>query len=113
MAVPAEIDNYGNVEAFAALVTCAPDSSFSIVKINFFQRFLTFRADVSVSFEKVLFDIHVAAFNVLNQRALLNVKRLAEGTAISNRNVCRITFRTKNDFIVKLSFQDSGSVKLV
>src|SRR3990170_4647178 len=110
MAASAEMFRYRDIEAFAAVFTCTPDSSFSVININFSQRLVTFRADVLVSLAKIRLQIHISTFDVLNQRAFLNIKRLAERATIMKRNIRGTAFWAKNNFIEEFLFQDSGVI---
>jgi hypothetical protein len=48
---------------------------------------------------------------MLNQRAFLNIKRLAERATIMERNIRGTAFWAKNNFIEEFLFQDSGVVE--
>src|SRR3989304_10336730 len=111
MAVFAEMFRYGDVEAFAAVFTGTPDSSFSLINIYFSQRLVAFRADVLISLAEIRLQVHVSTFGVLDQRGFLNIKRLAEGTTVSKGDVCGTTFWARNNFVEEFLFQDSSVAK--
>ena len=70
-----------------------------LVNVDFPHLLMAFGADVFVSLAEILLQIHVPAFHVLNQRALLDVERFAVGTAVTERNVRGATFWADYDFV--------------
>ena len=72
---------------------------------------MTFGTNKLVSLTKIFFNIHIAALNMLNKGTSGNVKRFTVRTTITNRNICRTTLWTINNFIVKSSFKNPRLVK--
>ena len=77
----------GNVEALITIVAATPHTCFSVVNVDFSQFLIAFRANIPVSLTEVCFQIHVAAFYMLNKRAFLDVERFAKRAAVTEGNV--------------------------
>src|SRR3990170_6469806 len=107
MAVSAKMFGDWNVEAFAAVVTGTPNSSFPVINIDCPHHFMALWAHIRVPLAEVRLQIHIPAFNMLHQGTLLNIKRLAEWATVAEGDVWRQAFWAKNNFVVECLFKDT------
>src|SRR4030067_2462898 len=108
---PTEKSCYRYVETFAAVFTCAPNSSPPVVDIQLLQVFVTLRAGELATLYEVLLHIHVATLNVLDQCAFSDVKRLAVRAAVVNGNTCGTAFLAENDFVKQFPLKNADFVQ--